>query len=177
MTPRQTFVNKDLVDATPLDRDPFLLVEIGLPSVEGPTTEGQAERLRIDQGGGDDLGALFGGVGVGTPGPRPVLQSPQSLLVEPVNPGIDRGATDPQVPGDLARPFSPGSGQEDLGPLDEAGLFGTGRGETFQGLTFLGGQFAKRDMNECHGCTSLGAKATPLLRQTTGVSSLAGCTT
>jgi hypothetical protein len=177
MPPLQSLVEEDFVDATPLDRDPFLLIEVSSQSIECPTPEGQAEALRIGQGGGDNLGTLLSGVGVRTPGPSPVLQPVQSQLVEPMDPGIDRGATDAQVLGDLAGPLSRGDGQEEPSPLDEVGLSGAGGGQTFEDPTFLRGQLTERDMGAYHRCTSFGAKATSLLRQTTDVSSLAGCTT
>jgi len=127
MTPGQPLVDENLVDPTPLDRDPFLFIEVGLEPVQGPAGEGQAEGLGIDQSDGDDLGTLFGGIGVGTPGSRLILQTRQSLFVEAMNPKVNRGPTDAQVPGHLAGPLSLGDSQKDLGALDEAGLFGTRR--------------------------------------------------
>jgi hypothetical protein len=94
-----------------------------------------------------------------------------------MDPGVDGGAGQSQVPGDLTGPLPVGDGQEDPGPLDEAGLGGARGRQLFEGLTFLGGEFAERDWGEGHGCTSLVSKATPVLRQIGDVSSLAGCTT
>jgi hypothetical protein len=97
--------------------------------------------------------------------------------MEAMDPGVDRGARDAPLLGDLAGPTSVGDGQEDLGPLDEAGLCGPRVSQLLESASLRGGEFAERDLGEGHGCTSLPTKATPFLRQTTGVSSLAGCTT
>jgi hypothetical protein len=122
MTPPQPFGQEDLVDAAAFDRDPFLLVEVGLQAVERPASEGEPQALRIGERRGDDLGALLGRIGRGTPGPGLVLQSAESLVIEAMDPGVDRGSRDVQVLGHLAGPLPVGDGQKDLGPLDEAGL-------------------------------------------------------
>jgi hypothetical protein len=44
----------------------------------------------------------------------------------------------------------------------------------FESVSLLGSQLAERDFGEGHGCTSFRSKATPVLRRTPGVSSLAG---
>jgi hypothetical protein len=122
MTPLQPLVEENFVDATALDRDAPLLVEVGLKPIQRPAAEGQPQALGIGQRGGDHLGALLGDVGRGTPGPRLVLQSVQSPRVEPVNPEVDGGTTDAQVPGDLAGPLSSRDGQKEPSPFDEASL-------------------------------------------------------
>lgn len=177
LPPPETLVEEDLVDAAPLDRDAFLLVEVGLQAIERPAAEGQIQALRIGQGRGDDLSSLLGGVGVRTTGPRLILQTAEPLLVEAMEPGVDRRARDAQILGHLAGSPTVGEGQKDPGPLDEAGLSRPRDGQLFEGQTFLGGRLAERDFGEGHGCISLRLKTTPVLRQTAGVSSLAGCTT
>ncbi len=97
--------------------------------------------------------------------------------MEAMDPGVDRRPRDAEVLGDLTGASSVGDGQEEPGPLDESGLGRAGSRKLFEGQTFLGSEFAERDFGEGHGCTSLRSKATPVLRQTVGVSSLAGCTT
>jgi hypothetical protein len=57
-----------------------------------------------------------------TPDPRLILQSAEPLVIKAMDPGVDRGPRDAEVLGDLAGPSSVSDGQEDLGPLDEAGL-------------------------------------------------------
>jgi hypothetical protein len=104
--PLQPLVEEDFVDATPLDRDALLLVEVGFKPIECPAAEGQPQALGIGQRGSDHLGALLGGVGGRPPGPRLVSQSVEAPFVEPVDPEVDGGATDAQVPGDLAGPLS-----------------------------------------------------------------------
>jgi hypothetical protein len=177
MAPLQPLVHEDLADATPLDRDALLLVEVGPQAVQRPAAEGQAQALRVGQRGGDHFGALLGRIGVRTPGARPIPQPEEALLIEAMDPGVDRGARQPQVLGDLAGPPSLGDGQQELGPLDEAGLRGPRVSQLFESVSFLGGQLAERDFGEGHGRTSFRSRATPVLRRTPGVSSLAGCTT
>jgi hypothetical protein len=177
MPPPQAFGQEDLVDAAPLDRDALLLVEVGLQAVQRPGAERQAQVLRVGQGGGDDLGALLGRVSRRPPGPRLILQAVEPPLVEAMDPGVDRRARDAEVLGDLAGPSPVGEGQEDVGPLDEAGLGCSRRGDVFEGLTLPRSQFAECDSGKDHGCTSLHSKTTPFLRRTASVSSLRGCTT
>lgn len=177
MPPPQAFSQEDLVDAATLDRDAFLLVEVGLKPIQRPAAEGQPQAPGIGQRHGDDLGALLRRVGRWAPSPRLILQAVEPLSMEAVNPGVDRGPRDAQVLGHVAGSSSLGDGQEDLGPLDEAGLGRAGSRQVLEGLTLLGGEFAEGDLGEAHGCTSLRSKATPFLRQTVLVSSLAGCTT
>jgi len=177
MTPPQAFGPEDLVDPAALDRDPLPLVEVGLQAVQRPAGEGQAQALRVGQRRGDDLGALPRRVGMRPPGSRSILQAVEPSFIEPMDPGVDRGARDAEVLDDLAGPTPVGEGQEDLGPLDEASLSGTRRRELVEGLSFFRSQFAERDFGEDHGCTSLRTRATPVLRQNAVVSSLAGCTT
>ncbi len=177
MSPLQPLVHEDLADAAALDRDTLLLVEVDAQAVQRPAAEGQTQALRVGQRGGDDLGALLGGIGVRAPGPGPIPQSMEALLIEAMEPGVDGGAGQPQFLGDVAGPMSIGDSQEDLSPLHEAGLRGPRVSQLLQGVPFLGSQLAKPDFGEGHGCTSLRSKATPVLRPTPGVSSLAGCTT
>ena len=49
-------------------------------SVEGPASEGEAEFLRVDQCGGDDLGTLLGGVGVRASGAMLLLQPTRDII-------------------------------------------------------------------------------------------------
>ncbi len=97
--------------------------------------------------------------------------------MEAMGPGVNRGTGAVQLLGDLAGPLPVGDGQDDLGALDESGPCGARVCELFEGVSFLGGQWAERDLGEDHGCTSFATKATPFPRQTMGVSSLDGCTT
>ena len=174
MAPLQPLVHEDLADAAALDADALLLVEVGAQAVQRPAAEGQAQALRVGQRGGDHFGALLGRIGVRTPGAGPILQPVGTPLIEAMDPGIDRGARQPQVLGDLAGPPSLGDGQQELGPLDEAGLRGPRVSQLFESVSLLGGQLAECDFGEGHGCTSFRSKPTPILRRTPGVSSLAG---
>jgi hypothetical protein len=122
MAPLQPLVHEELADAAALDADALLLVEVGAQAVQRPAAEGQAQGLRVRQGGGDHFGALLGGVGVRTPGAGPILQAAEPPLVEAMDPGVDRGPRDTEVLGDLTGRSPVGTGQEDPGPLDEAGL-------------------------------------------------------
>jgi hypothetical protein len=177
MAPLQPLVHEDLADAAALHANALVLVEIGTQTVQRPAAEGQAQALRVRQRRGDDLSALLGGVGVRPPGPGPILHPVESLLIEAMDPGVDGGARQAQLLGDLAGPTSVGEGQKDLGALDESGLCGPRVSQLLEGVSFLGSQLAERDFSESHGCTSLPTKATSFLRRTAGVSSLAGCTT
>ena len=177
MPPPQALGQEELVDAAALDADALPLIEIGLQSVRRPAGEGQAQAPRGGQRRGDDLGALLGRIGRGAPGPGLVLQAAEPLVIEAMDPGVDRRSRDAQLLGHLAGAASVGDGQEEPGPLDEAGLRGARVGKVLEGLAFLGRQFPEGDLGEDHGCTSIRSKDTPLLRQTEGVSSLAGCTT
>ena len=71
---------------------PFCSFEVGLEAVERPAAEGQTQAPVIGQREGDDLGTLSGGIGEGTPGPRPILQAVQPLVIEAMDPGVGRGA-------------------------------------------------------------------------------------
>src|SRR5262249_18741528 len=102
LAPAEALVDQEFVDPAPLDRDPLLLIEVSLQAVERPAAEGQAELLRVGQGGGDHLGALLGGVGVRPAATGTLLQPPQALLVEPADPGIDGRPGAAQARGDLA---------------------------------------------------------------------------
>jgi hypothetical protein len=93
-----------------------------LQTIERPAPEGQAQALRVGQRRGDDLGALPGRISRRTPGPGPILQPVEALVIEAMNPGVDRRPGDAEVLGDLAGTSSVGEGQEDLSPLDESGL-------------------------------------------------------
>jgi hypothetical protein len=177
MAPLQPLVHEDLADAAALHADALVLVEVGAQTVQRPAAEGQAQALRIGQRRGDHLGALLGGVGMRASGPGPILQAVEAPLIEAMDPGVDGGARQTQLLGDLAGPPSVGDGQEDLGALHESGLCGPRVGQLLEGVSFLGSQLAERNFGKDHGCTSLTTKATSFLRQTAGVSSLAGCTT
>jgi hypothetical protein len=124
MPPLQPLVEEQFVDATALDREPLMFVEVGLKPIERPAAEGQPQALRIGQGGGDDLGALFGGVGGRTPSPGLILQAGESLVVEAMQPGVDRRPRDAEFLGDLTGGTTLVEGQEDPSPLDEASLGG-----------------------------------------------------
>jgi hypothetical protein len=99
MAPPQALGREQLVDAAPLDRDAPLLVEVGLQPVERPAAEGQTEVLGGRQCGGDHLGALLGGVGMGSPGAGTVLEPGESGVVEAMEPGVDGRARQPQATG------------------------------------------------------------------------------
>jgi hypothetical protein len=177
VSPLQPLVHEDLADAAPLDRDAFLLVEVGAQAVQRPAAEGEVQPLRVGQRRGEHFGALLGGVGVRSAGAGPILEAAEAPLIEAMDPGVDRGAREAQPLGDLAGPMPVGEGQEDLGALHESGLCGPRVGQLLEGGSLLGGELAERDFGWIHGCISLPTKATPVLRQATGVSSLAGCTT
>jgi hypothetical protein len=124
MSPLQPLIHEDLADAAPLDRDALLLVEVVSQAVERPAGKGQAQRLRVGERRGDDLGALLGRVGGRAPGPGPVLQTGEATVVEAMDPGVDGRLADAQVAGDLAGSSPVGDGEQDAGPLDESGLGG-----------------------------------------------------
>jgi hypothetical protein len=124
VAPLQPLVHEDLADATAFDRDALRLAEVGLQAIERPAPEGQAQALRVGQRRGDDLGALLGRISRRTPGPGPILRPVEALVIEAMNPGVDRRPGDAEVLGDLAGTSSGGEGQEDLSPLDESGLGG-----------------------------------------------------
>jgi hypothetical protein len=122
MAPLQPLVHEDLADAAPLDRDPLALVEVVAQSVERPAAEGQIEAFRVGQRGGDDLGALFGRVGMRASRPGPILEPAEPPVVEAVDPGVDGGLADAQVAGDLGGSSPVGDGEQDPRPLNESGL-------------------------------------------------------
>jgi hypothetical protein len=177
MPPLQPLVDEDLTDAAPLDRDALRLVEVVAQAVRRPAAKGEVQPPRVGQRRGDHFGALLGGVRVRPAGAGPILQAVEAPLIEAMDPGVDRGARDAQLLGDLAGPMSVGEGQEDPGALHESGLCGPRVSPPLEGGSLLGGELAERDSGCIHGCTSLATKGTPFLRPTTGVSSLAGCTT
>jgi hypothetical protein len=122
MTPPQAFGQEDLVDAATSDTDALLLVEVGLQAIERPASERQPQAFGVRQRRGDDLGTLLRRVGGRTSGPGLILQAVELLLVEAMNPEVDRGPRDAQVLGHLAGASPVGDGQEELCPLDETGL-------------------------------------------------------
>src|SRR3954451_10820873 len=97
MAPLQPLVHEDLADATPLDRDPLLLVEVGAQAVERPGNEGEAEALRVGHRRGDAFGALLGGVGVRPAGAVPILEPVEPPLFEASDPGVDGLPADAQI--------------------------------------------------------------------------------
>ena len=97
MSPLQPFIDKDLADAAPLDRDPLLLVEVVAQPVERPAGEGQAQGLGVGQCRGDHLGPLVLGVGARASGAGEVFEGGQPAIVEPSDPGRDGGPRDVQV--------------------------------------------------------------------------------
>jgi hypothetical protein len=119
MTPSQTLLQEDLVDPAPLDRDRLLLVEVGLESVECPAGERQAQFLGGGQHGGEDLGALLGGVGVRPTGSGLIAEPGQAVLIEAMNPGINRGPADTELMGDRRGPATRGGGHQDASSLDK----------------------------------------------------------
>jgi hypothetical protein len=92
MTPLQPLIDEDLADAAALDRDALLLIEVGPQTVQRPAAEGQAQALGIGQRRGEHFGALPGRVGVRAPGPGPIRQAVEALLIEAMDPGVDGGA-------------------------------------------------------------------------------------
>jgi hypothetical protein len=155
MAPLQPLVHEDLADAAPFDGDALLFVEVGLEAIQRPAAERQAQALGIGQGGGDDFGALLGGIGVGPARARAIIEAGQALLVEAVDPCVDIFPTDVHLCGDGTGALPVGGGQEDPGALDEAGRCGAGVGELLKGVTLLGGQGAERDLlRGWHGCIS-----------------------
>ena len=111
--------------------------------VQRPGAERQAQLLRGGQGGGDDLGDLLGGVGGGAATAGHVLEPVGPLGVEPPDPGGDGGAGDAELAGDGGGAEAGGGLQDDLGPLDDAGLRRAGAGQGLDGLALLGGQLTE----------------------------------
>jgi hypothetical protein len=122
MPPLQPLVHEDLADAAPLDRDALLLIEVVAQAIQRPAAEGLSQALRVGQRRGDDLGALLGGVGVRPARPRMIVETGQAPVVEAMDPGVDGGSRDAQVPGHLSGASSVGEGQEDPSPLHGSGL-------------------------------------------------------
>jgi hypothetical protein len=145
MPPPKALGPQQLVDPAPLDRDPSLLVEVGLQAVERPAAEGQAQGLRVGQGRGEDGGPLVGVIGVRAARAGAALQGGEPAVVEPADPGRDGRPGDLQLAGDLADGPAGGGAKDDAGPLDESGRGGSGAGEPFQLTPLVGAQFAERD--------------------------------
>jgi hypothetical protein len=106
--------------------------------VECPGSVGQTKRLRVGQGGGQDLGDLLRRVGRRPPRTGHVVQAGGTLEVEPLDPTVDRGPGDTEFArgdGDL-HPI--GQCDNDRGPLDGAGLGNAGAGQRLDGLPLLG---------------------------------------
>jgi hypothetical protein len=169
LPPSKPLGDEDLVDATPLDRDLPVLVEIIPEPVEGPASEREAELLRVGQRDGDDLGTLLGGVGVWASGAMPLLQPLDAMLIEPADPGIDGGPGTAQVGRDLTGGLARGGGLDDPCPIDQASGCGACSGEIGDGELFLGGHLTENDFSS-HGCTSLRVTSIDSCK------SLAGCT-
>jgi hypothetical protein len=138
LAPPEPLGQEDLVDAAAPDRDALLLVEVVPQAVERPAGEGQAELLRVGQGGGEDLGDLLRGVGGGPARAGLVVQAGDALEVEPLDPGVDGGARDAQVAGDGGGVPALGGREDDPGPFDDAGLGGAGAGEVLDAPPLLG---------------------------------------
>jgi hypothetical protein len=114
-----------------------VLIEVRLEPIQRPGSEGQTERLGVGQGGGEDLGDLLGRVGGRPPRSGLIGQGGGPLGVEPLDPGVDRGARDAEVACDGRGPSALGGGQDDPGALDQAGLDDAGAGEIFDVLPLL----------------------------------------
>jgi hypothetical protein len=147
MPPLQTLIDEDLADPTPLDTDALLLIEVGAQAVERPAAERQFQALRVGQRGGDHLGPLLGGVGVRATRARQVAEAGEASVVEPMHPVVDRLSADPDLRSDGGRALPLGGGRKDPGALDEAGRFGPGVGEPFEGGLLLGAQGAEGELS------------------------------
>src|SRR5262249_37637304 len=99
----------------------------------------------------DVLGASLGGVARSSPRARPLAQAIDPLVMEAVDPGVDGGPGDAEFVSDSAGSLTPVDGQDDLGPLDEAGLGGAGVCQPLGGPGFLVGGFAEGDVGDDHG--------------------------
>jgi len=116
-----------------------------LEPVQGPGAEGQAERLRVGERGGEDLGDLLRRVDGRSTGTGLVLQAVRALEVEPLNPAVDGGPGDVQGPSDLGRALALGGGQDNLGALDGAGRGGARARQRLDLLALVGCQWPERD--------------------------------
>jgi hypothetical protein len=96
---------------------------------------------------------LLGGVDRPSPRERPLAQAIDPLVIEAVDPGVDGGPGDAEFVGDLAGSLTPGDGQDDPGPPDEAGLDGAGVSQPPEGPEFLVGRLVEGDVGEVHGYT------------------------
>jgi hypothetical protein len=155
MTPLQPLVQEDLIDAAPLDRDSFLLVEIGLQAVEGPTTKRQTEGLGIGQGRGDYFRTPLGGVGLRAARAGAIVEAGQPLLVETMNPVVNSFSADMEVGRDGTGALSLCSSAENSGARDESSRCRPGLSQLLKDALLLGGQSAQGDLGDGgHGSTS-----------------------
>ena len=116
---------------------------------------------------------MLGGVDRPSPRARPLAQAIDPLVMEAVDPGVDGGPGDVEFVSDSAGSLTPVDGQDDPGPLDEAGLGGAGVSQPLEGPEFLVGwrrAMWVRTMDAPH------LQATSFLGPSPTVSSPAGCT-
>ena len=89
--PAQPFGNQHFINPTALERNLFLLVEIGCQPIERPTRKRLVEVARISQGGGNDFRHLFWLVRHRPSRTRPILQAVQPRFIEAFEPRADSG--------------------------------------------------------------------------------------
>jgi hypothetical protein len=120
LPPAEALLGEDLVDPAPLDRQPLLLIEVGLQAVQRPAAERQLQGFRLGQRRGDDLGPLLGGVGRRPAGAGAFLEAGHTPIVEAADPGIGGGSRAAQRRGDGGRGTAFRCGLDDAGAFDQA---------------------------------------------------------
>jgi hypothetical protein len=137
LPPAEALLDEDFADAAPLHGQGLLLVEVDLEAVHRPRAEGQAERLRVRQCGGDDLGPLLGRVGRWSPGATMFLQTVEAVVVEAADPGVNRGPRAPQISGNSGSGVAFGGSLNDACPLDVSHHRSAGLDQTRDGLSLF----------------------------------------
>jgi hypothetical protein len=80
--PAQALVEQDLVDPAALHRNPFVLMQVGGQSIQGPGSKRQPEGLRLGERARDHGGGLLGRVGRPAARTGPILEGFQAFRIE-----------------------------------------------------------------------------------------------
>lgn len=137
LAPAQALGEEDLVDPAALDRDPLMLVQVGRQTVQRPRREGQIQRLRIGERGGDHGGDLLGRIGRRPADTGPILEAVQARGVEAMDPAPHLVSIKTEMFGEARHGLALMGVPDDAGPLDLPSGCGARMGQPFHRLALL----------------------------------------
>jgi hypothetical protein len=118
LAPAQALGQEDLVDPAALDRDPFVLVQVGRQPVQRPRRERQVQALGLGQCGGDHPRHLLGRVGRWAAAARAILKATEARGVEALDPVAHRVGSKTELVGNARHVLALAGVPDDACPLD-----------------------------------------------------------